>query len=338
MTLGIDYLGGANYGKRILKKHPPGWAAGFILNTNKPHWPRSNAWPVITKLAASGLCPAIRVHAVWEDNHQYAPKKHDKVIFAELERAVTLAALYPAVRLFFSPFCELDTRGRAVDELFDRLDEKAGHAVEIVNSIHRGALQGGVINEVHGKHAAPKGRYIFSFDGTQCMDQDVQAFKDKHARAELLFFWASQMNGKWSADKDKTKRNLRKAWPYPDLFDSIAAYADDASGAKLGRQHIWKTHADQHGPKRQPREGKPVLITPVSAKRVDLIATNGKLVARLPRSGNFTDGRPMYRSGQFGFQLANKARELSGSPLVRLVANGKEIGTVHPAFRAGSFR
>ena len=74
MIFGIDYLGGANYGNVIINEHPAGWAAGFILNTNEPSWPKRNAWPVIESLARTGRCPLIRVHAIWDDAHTYRPE------------------------------------------------------------------------------------------------------------------------------------------------------------------------------------------------------------------------------------------------------------------------
>lgn len=337
----IDYLGGANYGALILKKHPRGFGAGFILNTNKPHWPKTNAWPIIEKLAASGKCPLVKVHAQWEDNHQYQPRKHDKIIMTELDRCNAMAVKFPHVRWLFSFFCELDTTGQSVDVLYSRLHARKASNVELVNSVSKGAYRDDAINEFHGTKGAPsRGPFTYSWDGTQCMDTDVQGIKTKYLKAQALFFWASHMNGKWSDDpkKDGTPRDKRKCWPYGELIDSFAAYADDASLASLDKRHIWKPHADQHGPERQPREGKPVFITPVNAKEVQLIAANGAVIAKLPRKGNYTDGRPLYRGALFGYQYANRARKACGSSLVRLVANGKEIGTIHPAFRAGAFR
>lgn len=344
MLQGIDYLGGANYLDLILREHPDGAAAGFILNTNKPHWRKANAWPAINGLFPTGRCPAQRLHAVWEDNHQYNPSKHDKIIFAEFERTNLLQEQNPLEQVYFSPFCELDTRGASVTKLFDRLVKGKHKDLIIVNSVSAGAIQKGLVNEVHGKHKNPGGKVIYSTDGSQCWDIDIQKRKKDFSNALLFMFWVSMCNGKWN-DKarnekgaDTTPRPDRRAWPTVNQLDSIIYQFKDPGAVSLDRKHIWKSHADQHGPKPTPREGKPVFITPVDAKEVRLIADNGQVVAVMPRAGNYTDGRPLYRLNEFGYLVGLKARRIHGKETVKLVANGKVVGVVNPGFRAGEFR
>jgi hypothetical protein len=81
-----------------------------------------------------------------------------------------------------------------------------------------------------------------------------------------------------------------------------------------------------------------VFITPVDAKRIELVADNGQVVAVMPRTSNFTDGRPLYRLPEFGYLVAEKAIRIHGKPTLRLIADRKEIGVVNPAYREGVYR
>jgi len=335
---GRDYLGGANYGELIIREHPEGWAAGFILNTNDPKWPKSNMWPVIEKLAATGRCPRIRVHAMWEDNHQYNPGKHDRIINRELLKTLAMRDRFPGVEWEFSPFCE---RGNSSgNELFKKLAASA-KGLTLVNSVYKSDLvfQATVKNEVHGPTPKPRGAYNYSTDGSSAIDIDIESLKTTHKDASTFYFWVPQDNGRLNTN-DKTARNARKAFPFTGEFmDSIIFLSTAKGKTNLTSQHIYKTHADQHSsPEPEPRAGKPVLITRVDSRRVDLVADNGQVVGSFGRTGKFTDGRPLYRGTTFGYLLALKAIRIQGHPVVKLVADGKVIGTINPGFRDGSYR
>lgn len=218
---GIDYLGGANYERLILDNHPSGWAAGFILTTNDPQWPKNRAWPVIRKLLATGRCPRVRVHGVWRDTHGYVARRDDPIIFRQLRKANEVQAEFPGAEIQFSPFCEHNIRGAALRNLIDRL--KAQTSLTLVNSVYKGDLVGDIMNEVHGDTVAPaSGRYIYSFDGTSAYERDVKAMKRAHRRADTFYLWIPQMNGR-AHTKDPTPRNLRKSWPTPDDIRKLVA-------------------------------------------------------------------------------------------------------------------
>ena len=351
MKFMMDYLGGANYGQMILRRHPASMGVGVILNTNNPQWPKTNFWPIAERLAERGKLPFFRPHAIWEDSHIYNPEKHNKIILTEFERIADLKGKFPQVDCYFSPMCERDNNHQQFNRLIERLLEDADKlGISIVNSVTKASYwpSGAVINELHGSKMKPNwGRCAYSTDGKQAWDQNVVKLRETPPRAvmEYFAFWVSLLNGKCNDKQphepgaDTTRRNLREAWPYPEVFPALSMLVETPEGVRLGKEHIWKTHADQHGPVRKPREGKPVFITPADgASCIVRTVVGNKLVATMPRDGNYTDGRPKYRCNEFGFQLANKARKLSGSPMVRLMINRKEIGVVHPAFRAGVWR
>jgi hypothetical protein len=335
MILGLDYLGGAKYGDLIQREHPAGWAAGFFANTF------GNAWPVIEKLVDSGRCPRIRIHAVWDDAHQYRPAEHDKVIMRELKKACDLRLRNLAVDVMFSPFCEHNIKGRQLEQLIQKCKPMAADAgVALVNSVFRGDLLplDQAINEVHGTHPKPKGTYFYSFDGLSAVDADVEKIKEQYSDARTFFYWVPQFNLRKNLN-DTTPRPQRKAVPTSGLIDSVIYLHRDKGEAKLDKKHLWKSHADQHSvPLPEPRAHKPVFISPVDCKRIELVADNGQVVAVMPRTSNFTDGRPLYRLPEYGFLVAEKAKRIHGKPTVKLIANGKLLGVVNPAFRDGSWR
>lgn len=340
----MDYLGGANFAGKIKRYHPRGFGAGFILDTNNPDWPKTDCWPIIDHLAQAGECPIIRVHAMWDDDHQYLPRYEDAIMrsLGELNKR---AQQYHHVRFMFSPLCERDNDSPAFEKLWQSLLDSRHHSIALVNSVTKARYRVNAINEFHGAKAKPQsGRFGYSFDGKNVWDQNIQKYKNDLARAEYIALWVCLFNGKWN-DKakhekgaDVTPRPKRKAWPYPEVFPMVSALAGDPGAVELSNKHIWKPQADQHGPERQPREGKPVFITPVAGSECRLMSSNGKLIAVMPRDGNFTDGRPKYRCNLFGFKVAEKAMQLSGSPLVTLRIGTVQVGRIHPAFRAGSFR
>lgn len=333
MMYGLDYLGGAKFSDLLIREHPEGWAAGFFANAF------GNVWPTVGKLLATGRCPRVRIHAVWQDDHRYDPKRDDPMIMQELKRANELKATFPKVELQFSPFCEHNIKGAQLVALFQKVRAAAAGLV-LVNSPMNGdkTPEAIAMNEHHGPAKTQRGTYNYSFDGTPCVDSDVEAMKKAHAGASTFFFWTSQFNGRRNP-ADATPRPQRQAWPTSQLIDSVIYLSRDCGPAKLPKNHLWKSHADQHEvPKPEARALKPVYILPIKASRVELVADNGQVVAVSGPSMPFNDGRYRYYFADYGYSLAEKAVRIHGKPTVSVRVGGKVVGTVNPAFRAGSFR
>ena len=331
MRYGLDYLGGAKFGNLIVREHPEGWAAGFFANTF------GNAWPVIEKLIQTGRCPEVRVHAIWEDNHTYRPDRHDKIIMQELSRANSLKAKYPHIEVQFSPFCEHNIKGAALVRLFQKLEER-NRGCTLVNSIWQGDKYPKAITEIHGsKPNNPGTPYNWSSDGESAVDIDIESLKSKHASAETFYFWIPQFNLKKKA-ADSTPRPLRKAKPTGQGIDSVIYLATNKGDVSLDRKHIWKSHADQHDVPPEPRALKPVFITPAKCPRIELVASNGQVVARSGLGSPFSGGGYRYYFDQFGYQISEKAKRIQGHAILKIKAGSKILGTINAAFRGGSYR
>lgn len=319
MRWGLDLLGAAKYPKVAAREFPSGFYLGIFLNTFGP------AWSAIRRILDTGRCAGVRGHAIWEDNHTYRPERHDRIIMAELERANRLKRDYPTIDVQFSPFCEHNIKGVQLTRLFQNLMDNSD--LTLVNSFWKGDRVSGVINEVHGKHPSLSGMYNFSFDGTACVDSDVTAFKEKHKGAETFYLWDFRFNGKWD-EKDTTPRPKRTGWPDRKHIRSIVALTKDRGEIKFPKNWIYKSHAENHGPGDVKGE-KPVMISPIKTRAIEL-RRGENLIATLPYYGTFAGGGYRYYARKWGYEIA--------TDVLDVWANGKRVGTVNPAFRAGSFR
>lgn len=336
----MDWLGGARYPKVVLDNHPIGWGAGFFINVEG----FGSCWDVATKLAQKGICPAFRFHAVWDDNHIYRPATDDILIMQRLARTIRFKEQFPDLDIYFSPFCEHEITGRPLRALFDKVIARArGTGVIIVNNPdHKGGFLDDVLSEVHGYRKKPsKGKHLYSFDGTACVDADVEKIKKDHAGAELFFWWTYQFNLNRNAN-DKTERKDRKAIPTPKLIDSVIYLKNDRGAVKYGKNQTFKSHADQHdAPIPEPRAFKPVYIIPESVSRLELVADNGQTVAVSYKKERYKDGRWMYRFNEWGMDITEKAKRIqNGKPTLSLLAEkeSKFFATVNAAFRGGEYR
>lgn len=328
MLWGLDQLGAARYADLAVREHPHGWAFGIFDTTF------GNGLGVCDRIAATGRAPLIRTQLLWSDTHQFG----DSDIPAIKKRArlyQQLKTRFPSVTIEISPFCEHNLK--APDKYLEIVQHEAPDCIA-VNVPYKGALSTRFKNEVHGTHGRPSGHYNYSFDGTPCVDANVQTMKGSHLKADVFFFWTSQFNGRKNPN-DKTPRPQRKAWPVPDLIDSVIYLHREAGKVSLPKRYLWKSHADQHeAPVPEPRALKPVFIIPPKVRRVELLARNGQVVAVSGSAQPFADGRWRYYFGQYGYQLAEKARRIQGDAIVSVVLDGKVVGQLNPAFRAGDFR
>ncbi len=324
---GLDFLGLPKYADLVRREHPQGWALGAFARTF------GDALPHIGRILATGRVPHLRVQLLWSDSHTFGDRDIP-AITKEARRYQKLKQDFPGVVFELSPFCEHNLQ--SPDKYLEIVKNEAPDCIP-VNTPWRGAFSKKFKNEIHGQHAKPKGDYNFSFDGTPCVDSDVEKFKAGQSDADVFFFWTSQFNGRKNP-ADPTPRPDRKAWPTSDLIDSVIYLHRDCGAVKLPARWLWKSHADQHSVPPEPRALKPVFIIPPKARRVELIADNEQLIASSSPPQPFSDGRWRYYFGQFGYQIAERARRIQGHPVCTVVIDGKKRGTVNPAFRCGSFR
>lgn len=185
--IGIDYILGGMYRKAILKAHPPGWMAGFLW---KASWIPSSK-KVIRQLCASGKCPRMRISLVWDDNHTFK-KKHVRLVKKRAKALRKIIFDYPQIYFYVQPFLE----PHHVDDDVNRAAIKALKNIlpaDVVIVTGDGFGGRGIIHEGH--HAGYRGQQIFSFDGLDCMESNVQTWKHRAKDAYIFFLWRRECNG-----------------------------------------------------------------------------------------------------------------------------------------------
>jgi hypothetical protein len=345
---GLDHLGIAKYGQVALQEHPNGWALGAFSNVSG----FGDALPAVKAILDSGRCPRVRLQLYWSDNAGHKPSSdYLKVIEREAMRVARFLAPYVGkVDCRVSGFCEHPLDVRSADIVRQTVMKHMPRGVTYVNSYDLGL--GGkplpnCVNEVHGSsRSVPSGRFDFSYDGDNCFDSDVTADKIKFAKAETFYFWFPQCNGNPKLQpKPKIPRPNRVCYPTSWHIDAAIYLSRDVSGSKIPKGLTFKVVSDQHTNPPKGKDCKPVWITPVKEKykRIELRAANGQVIDSAPYFGtlNNESGKVIghrYYCGDWGYLLAEKARRIQNSNMCFVYADGKKVGVIVPATRAGSFR
>lgn len=327
---GMDYLGLAKFCDAALGGHPNGAAVGAFIDTF------GDSTGCIDKFAASRKTSTFRIHLSWSDTHQFNPRDFDGIA-AKAGKIETLARKYPNDKFYISGACEHNLDATQAKILRAKVLAKCPHCAGYVNTVWKGALIDG-INEVHGQNPRkPSGQYMESYDGTSAVDSNVTVWKKQFADAIIQFLWEPRFNGRWESN-DNTPRPNRTGYPDEKFVRSVAYLFNDQGAVKpLGKTDIFKSHSENKG-NGDPRAERPVAIIAPHASGISLVTTNGKEVAKAAYYGDFEGNRSRYYFPAYGFELAQKAQNLSGSSLTFIRANGKNYGPVNPAFRQGGFR
>lgn len=323
MLYGLDYLGLARFSKEARDAFPSGFALGVFSKTF------GDSMPLVKEIVATGKCKALRVQLLWSDTHSFSDRDIGE-LKKEAHRWEEFARHHKKVPVYLSPFCEHNLS--APDKYLKIVKDAAPHC-EPVNTPWKGALSSRYINEVHGpKSSPPHGKYIFSYDGSDMLDSDVEAAKRKHGNAMIWFGWTANFNGLAEVDdKPRPPREARKNWPTAKLIRSLLHEMGHAKGpTRLPPHWLWKSHAEDTG---DTRSNKPVLITPVKAGSAELL-WQGQVVSTAPYYKPFLDGRHRYYFPEWGFEIARKA----GNVPLDLRLGGKVYAQVNPAFRDGEYR
>lgn len=327
---GMDFLGGARYCDTILKNHPQGWAAGFFVEVDG----FGDSTSCIRALLRSGKTDTIRAHLEWSDTHSF-PKSRFDAIAGKASRLESIAREFPNAKIYVSGACEHNLNSTDAKLLRAKVLAKCPSCTAYVNTPWKGAKIDG-INEFHNKDKG-SGRFIHSFDGTPVVDADSKGVINANSGALIQFLWDARFNGRWE-DNDNTPRAKRRGWPDGKLIQSVQyLWTDKGRIGKLPANWIYKSHSENKG-NGDSRAEKPVVIITPKTSSISFVATNGREIGKASYYGTFEGGRHRYYASIWGYELAEKARAVSGSPLVTIRVGGKSYGPINPAFRAGSFR
>lgn len=349
---GQEFLGAAhNYEKFAIKNLPAGRCGKTF---SKEFGPAQN---IYKKWAEKKVHPVIASQGLWRGGaHDYSGQKTLTEGLKELEKFAKIASDYKDQTFQFSIFCEHKEKTSYLEKVFKAQWEivKFLPNVILVNTPMSGGdlllpgafgiPQDRLANEVHGnwkpnvKGFAPT---MWACDGLPAQDCNIQQFKNTWIKAFIIWLWMQQFNCKTKVD-ETTPIAQRKVKPIEKQVLSLEALIPNKGIVKLDKDSLYKSHADQHGSVATGREQKPVIISKVNADVINFVAANGKVVKSAARQGNYTDGRPLYRSTEWGFETVMRAIKTAGSAIVKLIAvKGKrktDLGTVQPAFRENAWR
>lgn len=326
MIYGMDFYGAAKY--PILATRSESDTVGVMLSAF------GAALPVIERLAQ--VKKVIRVQGVWSDTHRFGPAEQRDAVHGA-KNVWHLQNKYPNCRIYYSPYCEHRLGKESILKVLRRCQAVAP-GLTLVNSPDKtGAFVEGYINEVHVNelYRKPSGRYFVSFDGSSCVDWNVEKVKRVYSDAEILFFWIPQFNLRKS-ENDETPRPERKCKPTKELIESVWYLRKDRGDRSLSNAYIYKSHAEQTHDTATLRENKPCIIHPLKGKQIRLVQ-DGIVMAIAHYDQPYKDGGHIYRVSQWGYKLARQAK---GNPVSLQFVGPTGVstfGTINPAFRDGVY-
>lgn len=360
MIFALDLLGLGSHAWDVMptiKVFPDGWGYGTF-------GPKvfGDALKKVKKLHASGKPSMFRLQLIYSKDHKFPSEKY---LRQEIPRWDELGALFPNIKSFISPCCEYSEESRSkVYDMMSLATQLAPHSA-IVQS--PGRLPNGRISptytdwyvEEHGNRART-GANLVSCDGENAYDMcdemkeqfGIEHWIERHRAGgcQYCFLWGARFN---LIEAHNTLPPMaRKAAPEVGYIKAVARLSEGKSALPLPifpftapvKPYLLKTFAeDQQGPE-DVRENRPMFMVPKREKPlayVDIVTFDNQRVARFPR---FKDKNPLrttdryYFSTKYGYQLADKAIAMSGSPFVYLDEKGKKTGPFHMAFRAPFFQ
>lgn len=337
MLYGHEFLGAAKYPEIAIKHLPKGRAGKVFLSEF------GDATPVIRGWAKRNV-PVIAVQGLWANNHNYSGPKMLKAAIAGCKAVNKIAGNFPNLEFHYSPFCEHVEKKQYMLKVMQELQPYANHLIPVNNPCKlpngQGDLLPGFCNEIHGSWDPNMSGLLYDWgcDGTSAADCDIETFKKRHAAAKIQWMWIPQYNCKDTSEHtDDPLPKQRKIKPEPKQIISVDYLCEPKGNAALDGKWLYKSHADQED-NLDGREAKPLIICLIDADEIRIITINGKYVCTFGRAGNYKDGRPLYRSPIWGYEIQDKAVKLGGSKLVKLMIASKSYGTVNPAFRQNFYR
>lgn len=366
MTPGIDLIGIGSKAwnikgtVRAINEFPGSIDLGaFVDDTFGP-----NAVSNVRKCLDTGKISQFRGHLNWVGpNPKHVPPPRSKIKkLAPIWESI--ARQYPHTEFFISPSCEWESSNKAV--LTDLLQLTAGlcPSCTIVQSpINKTPVIEGYRLERHGKTVVGPGQVI-SYDGGKpvrggdgkmygqsLFDIDAAKWVRDNSRAEMCLSWGELCN---MAEAHNTlPPNRRTVSPSPEYILSLLHLFDDPgicptpifASTPLKKPFLYKSHAED-SPGADPRNNRGLFIAKPKAGAVDLVTFDGKPVGKFTYRetvGPFPPDLSRFYSGNpggvmlYGYQIAEKAKQISGSPWVWLRHHGKNY-PIHPTFRSPFFQ
>lgn len=339
MIFGQAPLGAAQFTKLMIDNWPVGQACDVFTQTF------GDAYPFVSMLAKSGKCPRIELSLLFKGKVPGRPTYPTNLfpgIVKECKRFVPLMRAYPNIIWDVCGMTEHNSGASQAQQLCNMILNVVPPTVNYANNPQQGSgalIPSGprVLNEVHGAHATPVGgRMIFNFDGNSAYNFNVTQLKATFAAAEVFYIWCCRYNGKYEDDEATPIAN-RTGWATKADILGCVALCSPEGPTNLPSNWLYKSHAENNG-NGDPRAEKGLFIIPKRTNKMDIRTRSGKIVGTFNYYGPFVDGRSRYYSQEYGYVMADRAKNIQGDPLCDVWVGGKKYGVINPSFRIGSFQ
>lgn len=354
MIPGIDCLGAAD-SDWSMKLTVEAWRKGFAFGIFDGKETFGAAVPAIRRLfnefqrrgrVIEEWVPAVRIHACW-NNHGLIPESQ---LTERCEKYKILLRLYPRVRWYISHTCEY-SKMASKKELSRRVSiikKMLPKAIPVLSPEPGAEVLAYTVIERHGDDAKVKAGQIASTDGQALFDINAKQWLGQNSKAEIIFAWGHRLNLSEAGPKilPPYKRTAR---PNAEYLTSLIRLFDAAPEVPtatyplipLSKPLLLKTHAEDM-PGDNSRDNKPLLILPFQAPKVDIVTYNNIRLGEFKYYGDFPGGMHRYYASLagmgYGYQIADEAIQVSGSPYCAAKHGDKYYGLFHPTFRQGYFQ
>lgn len=298
----------------------------------------------------------LRPHLWWDDNHKIVPLD---VIKKRAPFYQKLAEDHLDKTIYLSHSCECDnTDPHEIQKRIDAIHQYAPSCIAVHSMGAHGIRMPNAVNEDHNPKASFQGNsYIVSTDGNNAYDMNTKAYQHTYELGLITFLHCDRFNLRqhMEAGVKPPPPKLRTAFPDYNLIVSVAALflANRMETApkptfkgkiiNITGTSTYKTHAEDKFGSKDPRALKPCLIVPAGQTDLEIVTWNNIHIGKLIYFGAFQNGLNRYYSGSpggiglYGWQIAKKATNVSGYPVVYFRDGHNFYGPVDPTFRTGSF-
>lgn len=226
-----DVLGAAGYQKLAIQNIPHGSVPAILVNClnkqGRKEEFKGNALSFIKKIYKNNKFPAIFVHGLWRDNHDFKSSDFKRV----RKTAVFLQKLCTGKPIYYCPFLEDKQSAAFKKDIYAKLAKVAPNLILVNNPMDGGDYVPGMINELHHT-AKPRGQrppldqLIFSTDGVDAFDSNFESFKKQYGKCHMFAVWIPIFNRRKSLH-DPTKRPDRRAKPSGRDFSRLKQMTAD---------------------------------------------------------------------------------------------------------------
>jgi len=327
----------------------------------------------IHRLLASGKFSTFRVHLInssciansncgsYEIGYGYSLAGFNAAVLAKNPKIISfltarskiycdLLTNYPKVKLLISPVLEHRLTTSAYQIAADSV-LKGCPKVQLVNNpvTGKGERYKGAWIEAHATSVPAD---IYSWDGIDATDGNVQAWINQTAKAKIAFVWSRGYNGRASGGTFVDPRK-RKNTPTLKTFELLAHITDDRSPPNkptfkctftpLKAPSIWKVLSEDYPNVSDPRANLPVAILPLQYSDVSVVTEKGQFLGTLKYFGTYSNTKMgRYYSGTgskfSGYEFEKLAIEKGSSPRVYFKQNTQCIGPFIAGRRGGVLR